>query len=60
MIEHNSNSLSVLFFTYRGVLDSFSGFVYSSNDERPVNGDFDGDWHEVKQIEPHWYFVASK
>jgi hypothetical protein len=36
------NDTLILFFSYRGVLDSFSGFVYSTDDVPPQSGDFGG------------------
>jgi hypothetical protein len=42
-------SSSTFFFTYRGILDNFSGFVYSPNDKRPWKNDFDGNFKEIKR-----------
>ncbi|MFJ8266463.1 hypothetical protein [Peribacillus asahii] len=57
VIEKNDNS--VLFFTYRGILDNFSGFVYSPNDKKPNQNDFDGDFKQIEKSEENWYFVGS-
>lgn len=59
VIEKQSESYSVLFFTFRGVLDGFSGFVYSPNDKKPQLGLFDGDFKEIVKIDENWYFVSS-
>lgn len=49
----------VFFFTFRGILDNFSGFVYSPTDANPRQGDFGGDVKEIVKLEKHWYFVGS-
>ncbi len=59
IIDKNGDDSSVLFFTFRGVLDNFSGFVYSPNDQRPSNRDFDGDFKQVEKLDENWYFVGS-
>jgi hypothetical protein len=59
VIEKQGEEYSVLFFTYRGVLDSFSGFVYSPNDKTPPSHSFGGDFKQIEKITKNWYFVAS-
>ncbi|MBL4954371.1 hypothetical protein JK635_19615 [Neobacillus sp. YIM B02564] len=58
-MERNENNYSVLFFTYRGILDNFSGFVYVPNDQRPYKNDFDGDFKEIEKLDKSWYWVGS-
>lgn len=50
---------AVLFFTFRGVLDNFSGFVYSPSDFEPSSIDFGGDFKEVRRIREGWFWVSS-
>ncbi|HWK21651.1 MAG TPA: hypothetical protein VNS08_01350 [Ureibacillus sp.] len=57
VIEKNGDL--VLFFTYRGMLDNFSGFVYSPNDKKPNQSDFDGDFKQIEKLDENWYFVGS-
>lgn len=57
VIEKNGNF--VLFFTYRGMLDNFSGFVYSPNDKKPSKHDFDADFQQIEKLDKNWYFVGS-
>ncbi|MBT2618503.1 hypothetical protein J7I96_24445 [Bacillus sp. ISL-78] len=57
VIEKNSDL--VLFFTYRGILDNFSGFVYSPNGKKPNQSDFDGDFKKIEKLDENWYFVGS-
>ncbi|OMF29413.1 hypothetical protein BK133_17920 [Paenibacillus sp. FSL H8-0548] len=57
MIEATDNR--VFFFTYRGVLDHFAGFIYSPTDQKPTNDYFNGDYHEIKKMRENWYWVSS-
>lgn len=59
VIEEKNGHYSVLFFTFRGVLDNFSGFVYSPNDKKPQAHSFDGDFKEVVKMKRNWYYVSS-
>lgn len=59
VLEKKPRGYSVLFFTYRGILDNFSGFVYVSNDQKPLKNDFDGDFKEIERLERNWYWVGS-
>lgn len=59
VIEKQGEEYSVLFFTFRGVLGSFSGFVYSPNDKNPQPHSFGGDFKQIEKIAKNWYFVAS-
>lgn len=59
IIENREGILQVFFFTYRGILDSFSGYTYRSDDLPPQDGDFGGFWDQIIPQEPHWFFVAS-
>lgn len=52
--------MMVLFYTFRGVLDNFSGFVHSAVDAPPKDGDFNGRYVIVRKIQNHWYYVAAK
>ena len=51
----------VLFFTFRGILDHYSGFLYVPTGGNPESyatavGDH---FIEITPIEPHWFFVAA-
>jgi hypothetical protein len=60
IIDKSDGATSVFFYTYRGVLDNFSGYMYRSNDTPPTPGAGFGDWFQVTQQQPHWYFCASR
>lgn len=59
MVEHNDGATYVFFFTYRGILDNFSGFMYRSDDTPPQKGDFGGNYFQTELKGEHWYWVAS-
>jgi len=59
VLETKGETKSILFFTYRGMMDNFSGFVYNPNDDRPLKSDFDGDFKEIERVHKNWYYVSS-
>jgi hypothetical protein len=59
VIDHRDGRVFVLFFTYRGILDSFSGYVYSPDDTPPAKDQFLGDGVEIWRVSPHWFWYAS-
>jgi hypothetical protein len=60
ILKHNNlGEYCILFLTYRGILDSFSGFVYSPDDTPPSQGDFNGEFRQIKKYDKNWYFVST-
>ncbi|MFD0769519.1 hypothetical protein ACFQZ1_11865 [Bacillus sp. CGMCC 1.60114] len=59
LIQQKEKSISVFFFTYRGILDNFSGFIYTPNDIKPNKSDFNSEFKEIIKIEKNWYYVTS-
>ncbi|WP_375346888.1 hypothetical protein ACEWPB_10320 [Priestia megaterium] len=59
VVETKGKAKSILFFTYRGMLDNFSGFVYNPNDNKPSKNDFNGDFKQIKKVHKNWYYVSS-
>ncbi|CAI8949830.1 Membrane spanning protein [Bacillus sp. IT-79MI2] len=59
LIQQNENGTSVFFFTYRGILDNFSGFIYTPNDIKPSKSDFNSEFKEITKMEKNWYYVTS-
>ena len=57
--QHQNRTL-ILFFSYRGILDSFSGFVYSSDDFPLTSGDFGGQLVEITHLRKNWFWAASE
>jgi hypothetical protein len=54
------NATLIFFFDYRGILDSFSGFVYSTDDSPPREGDFGGHFAEIKRLRQNWFWATSR
>lgn len=59
MVDQSGGVKRVFFFTFRGVLDNFSGFMYRSDNSSPQPDDFYGDWKQIEQIHDHWFFCSS-
>jgi hypothetical protein len=59
VIDRRDGKAFVLFLTFRGVLDRFSGFVYSPTDDPPAQDEFLGDGREIDRLAPHWFWYAS-
>lgn len=60
MVWREKGQTCVLFFAYRGILDSFSGFVYTSDDRPPPADAFIGQPVETQKLSSHWYWYASR
>jgi hypothetical protein len=60
MYLRTPNNQMVFFFTFRGILEHFSGFVYSATDAAPERDDFDGDLIEIQHLRKNWYWAASR
>ncbi|PER53154.1 hypothetical protein [Bacillus thuringiensis] len=59
LVQEKENSTLIFFYTYRGILDDFSGFIYSFNDIKPIKSDFNSDFKEIIKVEKNWYYVTS-
>ncbi len=59
LVQEKENSTLIFFYTYRGILDNFSGFIYSFNDIKPIKSDFNSDFKEIIKVENNWYYVTS-
>jgi hypothetical protein len=57
--QRSEQNDEVLFYTFRGLLEHFSGFVYSATDQPPSRTDFGGDLIEIRHLQKNWYFIAS-
>jgi len=60
IIERDRGKLKIFFYTYRGILNNFSGFAYISDDSKLKASDFNGDFKEIEKKKEHWYWGASK
>jgi hypothetical protein len=59
MVDHRNGKTFILFFTFRGILDRFSGYVYSPTGDPPAKDQFLGDGIEIDHIAPNWFWYAS-
>lgn len=59
LVQHDGDKLKIFFFTYRGILDNFAGFIYSSDNSAPKSGDFSGDFYLTNKIQDKWYYVEA-
>ena len=50
----------VFFFTFRGILDNFAGFVHTPNDTPPQDGEFAGEFFINERLDEKWYYVSAK
>jgi hypothetical protein len=58
LVEWQGSEPNVFFYVRRGVLDSFSGFAYMPGGfSRDA---FKGDWKEIIQWAPNWYYARSQ
>jgi uncharacterized membrane protein YhaH (DUF805 family) len=59
VVTREEGDLHVFFFTFRGILDNYSGFMYSESGGDPEQPDFRGDTPiEAIKMADHWYYVA--
>lgn len=59
VVQRDGDKLRILFFTFRGVLDRWAGFVYSSDGSPPRSSDFGGELTITRKIQDRWYHVAA-
>ena len=59
VVDHRGGKTFVLFFPFRGILERFSGYVYSPSDDPPAKDEFTGDGREIMRVAPNWYWYAS-
>jgi len=59
MVYRRDGQTLIFFFDFRGILDSFSGFVYSTGNIKPQSGDFGGEFVEIEELRSGWYWASS-
>lgn len=59
VVEKSSNGYNILFFTFRGIMDNFSGFEYTPNDQKPSKKAFDSESKDIEKMDKDWYFLGS-
>jgi hypothetical protein len=59
VVEYENKNPNVFFFTFRGVIDNFSGFAYMSDGNEPERNDFlCTQILEVEKLKDHWFWLA--
>lgn len=58
IVEYENENPNVFFFTFRGILDNFSGFVYRSDDNEPQKDDFGCNYIELEKLQKNWFWMS--
>ncbi|WP_051286843.1 hypothetical protein [Paenibacillus taiwanensis] len=58
VVEGRGQATQILFYTYRGVVDNFAGFIYTADGRKPDEASF-GDFIEVKKLDNNWYWISA-
>jgi rhamnogalacturonan acetylesterase len=56
----NKGEPCVLFFTFRGILDSFAGYVFTQSGRMPDTDSFLGQPVEIIKVAPNWFWYRSR
>lgn len=59
-IEKDGDTLKIFFYTFRGILDNFSGFAYISDNSELSQTDFNGDFDQIIKKREHWFWGGSR
>ncbi|PZD96978.1 hypothetical protein DNH61_04850 [Paenibacillus sambharensis] len=57
VIEGNGSDVQVLFYTYRGVIDNYAGFIYTADGGRP--NEIFGEFIQVEKMGENWFWVSA-
>jgi len=62
VVEEHDGGKYVLFFTFRGILDNYSGFLYVPSGGVPsLFSDLnEQQFTEIEPLEENWYFVSHR
>jgi hypothetical protein len=61
VVEEHEGKKYVLFFTFRGVLDNYSGFLYVPSGGSPsLFSDLNEEFAQIKLLEENWYLVSHR
>ncbi|MCP4580012.1 MAG: hypothetical protein GY839_00230 [candidate division Zixibacteria bacterium] len=59
LVMNESGSITIIFYTFRGLRDEWSGFMYNSRDIGPAKIFPWGEVHQIMKLDEYWYFVES-
>lgn len=55
----DNGKLMVFFFTYRGIIDNYSGIIYKEDNRPPTADDFNcGEMLDSKKFRDNWFWMA--
>lgn len=58
-VDTNGDVTRIFFYTSRHAEQNFSGYFYSSDNNPPQTGEFNGRWRYVVQKRPYWFYCSS-
>lgn len=58
-ISTGDETIRIFFYTSRHSEQNFSGYFYSSDNNPPQTGEFNGRWRYVVQKRPYWFYCSS-
>lgn len=59
VVERTESGINILFFTVRGLVDNFSGYVYISGNESPTMKNFScGKIVNMEKLKDHWFWIS--
>ncbi len=58
-IDNGDGVTRIFFYTSRHASQNFSGYFYSSDNNPPQTGEFNGRWRYVVQKRPYWFYCSS-
>jgi hypothetical protein len=59
MFNFSSTNRQVFFFSFRGILDAYAGFYYSSEDIPPERNLMGLEFRDSIKLEKHWYWIGT-
>lgn len=57
--ENETSDKKVFFYSFRGVLDAYAGFYYSSEDLPPAQNSLGLEFNDAIKLEPKWYWIGT-
>lgn len=58
VVKGSGQDTHILFYTYRGLIDNFAGFIYTIDGRIPDETLF-GEFFQVKKLDHNWYWVGA-
>lgn len=58
-VEKYGETTAILFLTYRGLMENFSGYIYRSDNKQPDQNDFGGNFVKIIKLKDNWFWAVS-